>query len=60
MSRMLPLNKLKWIENTSQFDEDLIKNYNEESHEGYFLEVDVQYPGKSHKFIMIYQFYQKE
>ena len=26
ISRMLPLNKFKWIENTSQFDEDLIKN----------------------------------
>ena len=37
---MLPVNKFKWIENTSQFDEDLIKNYNEESDEGYFLEVE--------------------
>ena len=28
---------------TSEFNEDLIKNYNEESDEGYFLEIDVQY-----------------
>ena len=26
-----------------------IKNYNEESDEGYFLEVDVQYPEKLHE-----------
>ena len=29
--------------NNSQLYEDFIKNYNEESDEGYFLEVDVQY-----------------
>ena len=28
---------------TSQFNEDFIKNYNEERDEGYFIEVDVQY-----------------
>ena len=31
------------MKDTSQFNEDFIKNYNEESNEGYFLEVDVQY-----------------
>ena len=36
------------IEDTSQFNEDFIKNYNEESHEGYFLEFDVLYPEKLH------------
>ena len=30
----------------SEFKEDFIKSYNEESDEGYFLEVDVQYPKK--------------
>ena len=30
-------------EDTFQFNEDFIKNYNEESDEGYFLEVDIQY-----------------
>ena len=34
--------------NTSKFNEDFIKNYNEESDEVYFLEVDVQYPEKLH------------
>ena len=38
-----------WIENTSQFNEDFIKSCNEESDEGYFLEVDVQYPEKLHE-----------
>ena len=31
------------MKDTSQFNEDFIKNYNGESNEGYFLEVDVQY-----------------
>ena len=42
MSQKLPLNKFEWIEDTSQFNGDFIKNYNEESNEGYFLEADVQ------------------
>ena len=46
MSQKLPVNNFKWIEDTSQFNEDFIKNYNEESDVGYFLEVDVQYPEK--------------
>ena len=33
----------------SQFNEDFIKNYNEEKDEGYFLEVNVQYPEKLHE-----------
>ena len=28
----------------SKFNEDLIKNYDEESDEGYILDVDVEYP----------------
>ena len=49
MSRKLPVNNFEWIKNTSQFNEDLIKSYNEESDEGYFFEVDVQYPEKLHE-----------
>ena len=41
MFHKLPVNK--WIEDASQFNEDFIRNYNEESDERYFLEVDVQY-----------------
>ena len=39
----LPVNNFEWIEDTSQFNEDFIKNYNEENDQEYFLEVDVQY-----------------
>ena len=46
MSQKLPINNFEWIEDISLFNEDFIKNYNEESDEGYFLEVDVQYPEK--------------
>ena len=30
--------------NVSKFDEDFIKNNNEDSNKGYILEVDVEYP----------------
>ena len=46
MPQKLPVNKFEWIEDTFQFNEGFIKNYNEESDEGYFLEVDVHYPEK--------------
>ena len=38
--------KLEWIQETSQFNKDFMKNYNEKSDEGYFLEIDVKYPKK--------------
>ena len=37
-----------WVEETSQFNKDFIKSYNDDSDEGYFLEVDVQYPENLH------------
>ena len=37
MSQNLPVNKFEWIEDTSPFNEDFIKSYNEQSDEGYFL-----------------------
>ena len=48
MLQKLPVNKFEWIEDTSQFNENFIKNYNKESDERYFLEVDVQHPEKLH------------
>ena len=39
MLQMLPVNNFEWIKDTSQFNEDSIKNYNEESDEGYFLKL---------------------
>ena len=49
MSQKLPVNNFQWIKNTSQFKEDFIKDYNEESDEGYFLEVGFQYLEKLHE-----------
>ena len=60
MSQKLLLNNLEWIKDTSQFNEDFIKNYNGESDEGHFLEVDIQYLEKLLEFQMIYHFYQKQ
>ena len=42
ISQKWPVDCFNWIENTSQFNKDLMKNYNDHSDEGYFLEVDVQ------------------
>ena len=41
MSQKLPVNNFEWIKDSSQFNEDFIKNYNEES--------DVQYLEKLHE-----------
>ena len=40
--KKLSVNNFEWIKDTTQFNEDFIKNYNEESDQGY-LKVDVQY-----------------
>ena len=48
-SQKLPVNNFVWIKDTSQFNEDFIQNYNEESNEGYFLEVNIQYIAKLHE-----------
>ena len=49
MLKKIPVNNFEWIKDTSQFNEDFIKNYNKESDERYFLEVDVQYLEKLHE-----------
>ena len=49
MLEKFPISNVKWIKNTSQFNEDFIKTYDEESNEGSFLDVDVQYPEKLHE-----------
>ena len=44
MSQEFPANGFKWKKNTSEFNADLIKNYDENSNKGYIFEVDVEYP----------------
>ena len=46
MSQKFPVNNFKWIEESSQFNKNFIKNYDEKSEEGYILENDIQYPEK--------------
>ena len=43
MSQKLPVDGFKWVKDLSQFNEDFIKNYDENSNKGYLLEVDVEY-----------------
>ena len=49
MSQKLLVNNFEWVKNTCWFNEDFIKNYNEESYKEYFLEADVQYIEKLHE-----------
>ena len=46
MSQKLLVNGFKWVEKSrlSRFNEIFVKNYNENSDTGYFLDVDVDYP----------------
>ena len=54
MSQKLSVGGVKWVENTSQFSKDFIENYNEDSEEEYFLEVDGQYPENYMIFAITY------
>ena len=49
MSQKLPVNNFESMEDTSKFNEDFIKNCNDGGDEGYFVEVDIQYPDKLHE-----------
>ena len=52
MYKKLPVNGFKLENDLLRFNEDFIKNYNENSDIGYFLEVDIEYPKRlwsSHK-----------
>ena len=62
MSQKFPVNNFDWIKDISQFNEDFIKNYNEESDfiEEIFLKLIFNILKNYMDFIMIYHFYQKE
>ena len=57
MSKKLPTNRFKWIDNNETaepsakhvINEDFIKNYNENNDKRYILEVDVKYPIRLHE-----------
>ena len=53
MCKKLPVDGFKWENDLLRFNEDFIKNYNENSDVGYFLEVDIEYSKQlwsSHKY----------
>ena len=49
MSQKLHGIDFKWVEDISKLNESFIKSSNEESDEGYFLEVDIKYPENIHE-----------
>ena len=50
VSKKLPLDNFKWVEEISEFNKDFIKSYNDETDKGYFLEGAVQYPANLRNF----------
>ena len=46
MSQKRPINSFKWVEDLSQFNEDFIKNYYENSNKGYIIDRDIEHPKK--------------
>ena len=48
MSKKLPVDGFEWVEDLSTIDEDVIKNYDEDSDVVYFIEADLEYPKELH------------
>ena len=44
MTKKLPADGFKWVDDLSMFTEDFIKSYDEEGDVGYLLVVDIEYP----------------
>ena len=48
MSEKLPVDRFKWKKNLLKFNEDFIKNYDEDSDKEYVYKVDAEYPKNVH------------
>ena len=48
MSKKLPVDGFEWVEDLSAIDENFIKNYDEDSDVGHFIEVNVEYRKELH------------
>ena len=59
MLQKLPVNNFEWIKDTPQFNEDFMKNYNEERDKDTFLTLMLNILKNYMNFKMIYHFYQK-
>ena len=44
MSKKLPVDGFKWVDDISRFTEDSVQNYDEEGDVGYLLVADIEYP----------------
>ena len=60
MRQKLPVNNFVWIKDTYQFNEDFVKNYNEENDEGNFSKLMVSILKNYMNFIMVYHFYLRQ
>ena len=47
-SQKLPIDDFKSVDETSEFNEDVTKPYNDENDERYYIDIDVQYPENLH------------
>ena len=48
MPEKSPVDGFEWVEDISEIDENFIKNYDEDSNVGYFIEADIEYPTELH------------
>ena len=48
ISQKLPVDGFEWVENILKFNEDFIKNNDEDNDEGCIIKVDVKYPKNLH------------
>ena len=61
MSKKLPINGFKWVNDISGINEKFVKGYDKKnSDKGYILEVDVDYPSKLPNYTATCHFYLKE
>ena len=60
MSQKLPVNGFKWKKNVAKFDENFIKNYDEDSKKGSFLKQMLTIAKIYMIYTVIYHFYLKE
>ena len=60
MSQKLSVNKFESIAETSEFNEDFIKNYNKNTMKNIFLKLMINTQKNYMNFIITYHFYEKE
>ena len=53
----MPVDGFKWVENTPQNNKYFIEDWNEDSNDGYFLKIDVQYSENVHNLHHYFPFF---